>query len=103
MSLNRCIGRRLTRLILWSWIAAALCPACKEPKHVVGQVGNAEETLRGNPMLGMGPAQVNELFLHKLSQGPFDLPSGSARSSGEAPIGLRLEIAFTREAQKEGR
>src|SRR6266849_5936586 len=104
MSLNRGIGRRLTRLILWSWIAAALCPACKEPKHVVGQVGIAEETLRGNPMMGMSPAQVNELFLHKLSQGPFDLPSGTPRaSSGEPPIGLRLEIAFTREAQKEGR
>ncbi len=55
-------------------------------------------------MLGMTTAQVNELFLHKLSQGPFDLPSGSARTrSGEAPIGIRLEIAFTREAQKEGR
>jgi hypothetical protein len=103
MSLNRGNGRRFIRWILLGCIAAAVSPACKEPKHVVGQVGIAEETLRGNPMLGMGPAQVNELFLHKLSQGPFDLPSGSARSSGEAPIGLRLEIAFTREALKEGR
>jgi hypothetical protein len=91
-------------LILWVWIAAAVCPACKESKHVVGQIGIAEETLRGNPMLGMSADRVNELFLHKLSQGPFDLPSVSRRaSSGEPPIGLRLEIAFTREAQKEGR
>src|SRR5260370_21373370 len=104
MRLNRGNGRRFTRWILWAWIAGAVFPACKEPKHVVGQVGIAEETLRGNPMLGMSAAQVNELFLHKLSQGPFDLPSGSARTrSGEAPIGITLEIAFTREAQKEGR
>jgi hypothetical protein len=55
-------------------------------------------------MLGMSADQVNELFLHKLSHGPFDLPSVSRRAnSGEPPIGLRLEIAFTREAQKEGR
>jgi len=91
-------------LMLWGWIAAAVCPACKESKHVIGQVGIAEETLRANPMLGMSPAQVNELLLHKLSQGPFQLPSASRReSSGEPTTGLRLEIAFTREAQKEGR
>jgi hypothetical protein len=95
------LGRSTRRVLLIS-IAAVICAACRGAKTPVGHIDIAEETLRDNPLLAMSPAQVNELLVHKLSQARFELISAPARA-GAPPIGLRLEIPFTREAQKEGR
>ncbi len=96
--------RRFTQSLLLALLVAAPGMACKQPKHAVGQIEIAEETLRANPMLSMSPAQVRELLVHKLSEGPFELLASPQRASDRpAPIALHLEVAFTREAQKQGR
>jgi hypothetical protein len=104
MSRSRTTVRRGLLGVLLVSIVAAVCVGCKESKHAVGQIEIAEETLRENPMLGISPAQVNELLVHQLTQAHFELVSPRQRGiGGVPPIALQLEIAFTREAHKEGR
>jgi HEAT repeat protein len=69
---------------------------------LVSQVDVAPETLQGNSMLAMNPAQVEEWLVYKLRQHRFEFASGPGPSK-EQSLALRLNIPFTREASKEGR
>ncbi len=84
-------------------MCAGFCAGCKEEKYSVAQLEIAEETIQGNPLLGMSPAQVRELLVHKLSQSRFELVSPARGGAATSSLALQLEIAYTREAHKEGR
>jgi hypothetical protein len=94
--------KRSTSLALAALISAVLGTGCKERKYAVGPLEIADDTIRANPLLAMTPAQVSELLAYQLSQSRFELVPEGQRTSRSA-IPLQLEIAYTREGQKEGR
>ena len=86
-------------------LALALCGCKREVKHTVERIEVSGPTVTDNPVLALSQEQVRALLVEKLtSQGSFVLlKSGQRPSEDAAPVRLTLELAFTREAQKEGR
>jgi hypothetical protein len=86
-------------------LALALCACKREVKHTVERVEVSGPTVTDNPVLALSPEQVRTLVVQKLSaQGSFVLlKPGQRPAEDAAPVRIKLELAFTREAQKEGR
>jgi len=72
---------------------------------VVERVEVSGSTVTDNPVLALSPEQVRMLLLEQVSrQGSFVLlKPGQPLSEEVPPVRLTLELAFTREAQKDGR
>ena len=86
-------------------LALALLGCKREVKYAVERVEVSGPTVADNPVLALSPEQVRSLLLEKLAaQGHFLLlKPGQHPPEDAAPVRLTLELAFTREAQKDGR
>ena len=86
-------------------LALALTGCKREVKHAVERVEVSGATVADNAVLALSPEQVRALLVEKLSQqGSFVLlKSGQHPSDDAPPVRMTLELAFTREAQKDGR
>lgn len=86
-------------------LALALTGCKREVKHAVERVEVSGATVTDNPVLAMSPEQVRALLVDKLSaQGSFILLKAGQRPPEDAsPVRMTLELAFTRESQKDGR
>lgn len=89
------------------WLLVLLClGACKrDVKHLVEKVEVVGATVTDNAILALTPAQVQAMLMEQLSShGGFVLPKPGQKPPQDAvPVRMTLELAFTREAQKEGR
>lgn len=95
--------RRVPSLLI---AACALGIAChREPPALVDKVEVSGPTVVDNTVLGLSPGQIQAELTEALRrEGHFAFPKDGERPPPEAhPVRFTLELAFTREAQKQGR
>lgn len=103
-SRNNSPGRRMRSLVPALLLVCLANAGCRrQSKHVVQRVETVGATVEDNALLGMTPAQVNEWLCRKLTEnGHFQLVERKS-SGATADLSFQLELAFTREARKDGR
>ncbi len=87
-------------------LLALLCQACarKPGPHVIEKIEVTGATIADNAVLGLNQGQIHTLLVEKLKVGgKFKVLGPEENPGSAAPLRAQLELAFTREAQKQGR